>query len=133
MTQLEEVKPVEVVRPQGAQVAVAAPQPVAAHSASNWWIAVIVGFVLVGNAVLVWRRVNGRHPLRRAFRGAAREAGLDRRERSLIEELAGEANPPVTLLISDAALVRAAARIKDDPATSEVLVGIRQKLNSVRA
>jgi hypothetical protein len=128
VSQLEQARVVEVVLPPN-QAAASRPAPVSTSGAA-WWIAVPVLIVLAANIMLVWWRVKGRDPLREAFDAGARRAGLDRREKKLVERLAGQ-SAPIALLISDSALTTAAAGIG---AAEEPLIGnIRRKLSQVQS
>ena len=105
------------------------PEPPPPRDLSSWWIAGLVGVVLLGNAVMIWWRLRGQNPLRRAFRDAAGVAGLTRAERAEVKALSGPGREPVALLISEAALrgaIEEAGREKDP-----VMVSVRRKLRGV--
>ncbi len=115
----QQFKEVQLVLPEGMR-----PEPVAAKvEGSSWVIAVLVGVVVVGNAVLVWWRIKGRDPLKRAFEGAAGRAGLNKAERKRVVELAAGKMEPVAMLVCESALEGAG----DDP----VVVSVRRKVRAV--
>jgi hypothetical protein len=121
----QEVKPVELILPESLRTAPSAPTT----TDNSWWIAGIVVVVLLANAILVWFRLKGRDPLQRAFAGVAGKLGLNRAERERVRSLAGDALPPVALLLSDAAMEHASAAEPQDP----LIVSVRQKVRGAKA
>lgn len=115
-----DVQVVQLILPGGT----ATPAPSAAQTAgasiasTNWWIPAIVAIVLAINALLIWARLSGRDPLRKAFLHAAARAGLTRAERRRIQQAAGPNTEPVSLLLCDSALT------SDDP----LIVNVRRKV-----
>jgi hypothetical protein len=114
-----DVQVVQLVLPGGATSPNSAPSAAAAASI-NWWIPAIVAAVLAVNAVLIWWRLSGRDPLRKAFTHAAARAGLTRAERRKVEELAGDKAEPVAMLLCESALPG------DDP----LIVNVRRKVRA---
>ncbi|MBX3377226.1 MAG: hypothetical protein KF678_09520 [Phycisphaeraceae bacterium] len=111
-----DVQVVQLVLPGGATSPNTAPSETAASS-TNWWIPAIVAAVLAINALLIWWRLSGRDPLRKAFAHAAARAGLTRAERRKVEELAGDKAEPVAVLLCESSLAG------DDP----LIVNVRRK------
>lgn len=120
---MTQVKAVELVLPKGTE------PPAAPVRGTSWWIPALVACVLIINAGLVWYRLKGRDPLKRAFARVAGRIGLNRAERDTVERLAGPGVAPVALLISETAMDRAAADEADDP----VIVSVRHKVRNARA
>ena len=120
----QQVQAVELVLPPGSQ-----PPSPPSTGASSWWVAAFVALVLVVNALLVWYRLKGRDPLKRAFAGLASRLGLNRAERERLERIAGANMAPVALLISESALERASRAEPDDP----LIVSVRHKVRNARA
>lgn len=126
MNQLDQVKPIELVLPPRVGPAQDAFVPVP-HASSSLWIAGTVLLIVAANAWLVWWRIRGRDPLRRAFDAAAGHLGLNRKERKHIGEITPKGCPPVALLLSESAMQDVMSG-DGNPVT----VGIRAKLERVR-